>query len=147
MLIREVRPEETESWLVIRMALWPETDEPQHRREMALMLSDAKRFALFVCQDQRGELAGFAEVSLRAWAEGCESSPVGYLEGGYVAEHARRQGIGGELVTAAEDWARSRGCTEMGSNTELANRVSETAHLRLGYRVAARVTAFRKRLT
>ena len=103
MLIREVRPEDTESWLVMRMALWPETDEPQHRREMAMMLSDDERFAVLVCQDPHGELVGFAEVSLRGWAEGCESSPVGYLEGWYVAEHARRQGIGGRLVAAAED--------------------------------------------
>ena len=147
MLIRAMRPEDTESWLVMRMALWPETDEPQHRREMAMMLSDEERFAVLVCQDPNGELDGFAEVSLRAWAEGCESSPVGYLEGWYVAEHARRQGIGAGLVAAAEDWARSRGCTEMASDTELANRVSEAAHLRLGYQVAARVTAFRKRLT
>jgi aminoglycoside 6'-N-acetyltransferase I len=147
MLIREVGPEDTESWLVMRMTLWPETGEPQHRREMAMMLSDDQRFAVLVCQDPHGELVGFAEVSLRAWAEGCESSPVGYLEGWYVAEQARRQGIGGGLVGAAEDWARSRGCTEMASDTELANRVSETAHLRLGYQVAARVTAFRKRLT
>jgi aminoglycoside 6'-N-acetyltransferase I len=146
MMIRDVRPEDTESWLVMRMALWPETDEPQHRREMAMMLSDDERFAVLVCQDPHGDLVGFAEVSLRAWAEGCESSPVGYLEGWYVAEPARRQGIGRRLVAAAEDWARSRGCTEMASDTELANRVSETAHLRLGYQVAARVTAFRKRL-
>jgi len=147
MLIRAVRPEDTESWLVMRMALWPETDEPQHRREMAMMLSDDERFAVLVCQDSLGDLVGFAEVALRAWAEGCESSPVGYLEGWYVAEHARRHGIGGGLVAAAEDWARAHGCTEMASDTELANRVSETAHLRLGYQVAARVTAFRKRLT
>jgi aminoglycoside 6'-N-acetyltransferase I len=86
-------------------------------------------------------------VSLRAWAEGCESFPVGYLEGWYVAERVRRPGVGGGLVAAAEDWARSRGCTEMGSDTELANRVSEAAYLRLGYQVAAKVTAFRKRLT
>ena len=146
-MIRAVRPEDTESWLVMRMALWPETDEPQHRREMAMMLSDEERFAVLVCQDPNGELDGFAEVSLRAWAEGCESSPVGYLEGWYVAQHARRQGIGAGLVAAAEDWARSRGCNEMASDTELANRISEAAHLRLGYQVVARVTAFRKRLT
>jgi len=147
MLIRAVRPEDTESWLVMRLALWPETDEPQHRREMAMMLSDDERFAVLVCQDPHGELLGFAEVSLRAWAEGCESSPVGYLEGWYVAERVRRQGIGAGLAAAAEEWARSRGCTEMASDTELANRVSEAAHLRLGYQVAARVTALRKRLT
>ena len=103
MMIRDVRPEDTESWLVMRMALWPETDESQHRKEMAMMLSDDERFAVFVCQDPHGELLGFAEVSLRGWAEGCESSPVGYVEGWYVAEHARRQGIGGRLVVAAED--------------------------------------------
>jgi aminoglycoside 6'-N-acetyltransferase I len=147
MMTRPVRPEETEAWLVMRMALWSETDEPQHRKEMAMMLSDEERSDVLVCQDPHGELFGFAEVSLRAWAEGCESSPVGYLEGWYVAEHARRQGIGGRLVVAAEDWARSRGCIEMASDTEMTNRLSEAAHLRLGYQVAARVIAFRKPLT
>jgi hypothetical protein len=47
------------------MSLWSERDEPQHRKEMAMMLSDAERFAVFVCQDPNGELAGFADVSLR----------------------------------------------------------------------------------
>lgn len=116
MLIREGRPEETESWLVMRKALWPETDEPQHRREMALMLSGAERFARFLCQASHGELTGFAEASLRVCGEGCESSPVGYLEDWHVAEHSRRQGIGSELTAAAEDWVCSRGCTEMGSS-------------------------------
>jgi aminoglycoside 6'-N-acetyltransferase I len=147
MIVRRLRPEEKEAWLALRMSLWPETDEPEHRKEMAMMLSDEERFAVCVCQDPHGELVGFAEVSLRSWAEGCQSSPVGYLEGWFVAKHARRQGIGGRLVAAAEDWARSRGCTEMASDTELANRVSEAAHLRLGYRIAAKVTAFHKRLT
>ena len=146
MMIRSARPADAEQWLSMRMSLWPETDEPQHRKEMAMMLSDAERFAVLVCQDPQGDLVGFAEVSLRAWAEGCESSPVGYLEGWYVAEPARRQGIGGRLVSAAEEWARSRGCKEMASDTELKNRVSEAAHLRLGYQVAARVIAFRKAL-
>jgi len=60
MMIRDVRPEDIESWLVMRMALWPETGEPQHRKEMAMMLSDEERFAVFVCQDPHGELLGFA---------------------------------------------------------------------------------------
>jgi aminoglycoside 6'-N-acetyltransferase I len=146
MMIRGVAPEDTESWLAMRIALWPETDEPKHRKEMAMMLSDAERMAVLVCQDLSGGLVGFAEVSLRDWAEGCESSPVGYLEGWYVTEAARRQGIGALLVAAAEGWARSRGCLEMASDTELTNRASEIAHMRLGYQVAARLTAFRKRL-
>ncbi len=67
----------------MRTALWPETSEAQHRKEMEFMVSVADRYAVFVCED-RGTLIGLAEVSLREWAEGCGSSPVGYLEGWYV---------------------------------------------------------------
>ena len=147
MMIRQLGPEDADAWFSLRVALWPETNASQHRKEMTMMLSDADRFAVFVSQDAQGVLVGFAEVSLRFWAEGCESSPVGYLEGWFVAPQARRQGIGGRLVCAAEGWAHARGCTEMASDTELENRVSEAAHLRLGYGVAAKVTAFCKRLT
>jgi len=146
MIIRHVNPEETEAWLGMRTALWPETKEQQHRKEMAMMLSDRFRLAVFVCEDRDGSLVGFAEASLREWAEGCSSSPVGYLEGWYVDPHARRRGVGSALLKAAEEWARARGCTEMASDTELGNEASEVAHRALGYQVASRVVAFRKRL-
>jgi aminoglycoside 6'-N-acetyltransferase I len=72
------------------------------------------------CPKTLGEsVVGFAEVSLRVRAEGCGSSPVGYLEGWYVTPSARRGGIGCELMAALEERARSRGCTEMASDTEL----------------------------
>jgi aminoglycoside 6'-N-acetyltransferase I len=146
MIIRHVNPEETEAWLGMRMALWPETEGQLHRKEMAMMLSDARQLAVFVCEDPDGSLVGFAETSLREWAEGCSTSPVGYLEGWYVAPHARRRGVGTALLRAAEEWARARGCVEMASDTELGNEASEVAHRKLGYQVAARVVAFRKRL-
>ena len=145
MIIRPVKPEDAKQWLSMRTALWPDTTQAQHRKEMEFMESVADRYAVLVCEDQES-LIGFAEVSLREWAEGCTSSPVGYLEGWYVAGHARRSGVGGMLVNAAEDWARSRGCTEMASDTDLGNTVSEAAHLKLGFKVAARVVAFRKDL-
>lgn len=44
---------------------------------------------------------GFVEASLRPYAEGCDTRPVGYLEGGYVAPEWRGQGIGRALVEAA----------------------------------------------
>ncbi len=51
-----------------------------------------------------------------------------------------------KLLTTAEDWARSRDCTEMASDTDLGNATSEAAHVKLGYQVAAKVVAFRKDL-
>lgn len=130
----------------MRSALWPETADEDHRKEMSMMLSEPDRFTVFVCEDAQGSLVGFTEVSLRVWAEGCRSSPVGYLEGWYVAPHAREKGVGTDLIAASEDWARSRGCTEMASDTELGNAASEAAHQKLGYEVACTMVAFRKAL-
>lgn len=145
-VVRRVMPKDSEKWLSMRLSLWPETDERQHRKEMAMMLSSPDRYGIFVCEDVRKALIGFAEVSLREWAEGCLSSPVGYLEGWYVEKPGRRQGAGAKLLEAAEDWARSHGCTEMASDTNFGNEASEAAHLKLGFQVAARVVAFRKAL-
>jgi len=141
-----IRPEDKADWLSMRLALWPETNPERHRKEIEAALSKSNRYAVFVCEDSPGDLVGFAEVSLREWAEGCLSSPVGHLEGWYVAESFRGQGIGRALLSASEDWARSHGCTEMASDTDIGNEESETAHKKLGFESAAKVIAFRKDL-
>ena len=46
---------------------------------------------------------------MRSYGEGCETSPVGYIEGWYVDPDLRQKGLGGLLFQAAEDWARSEG--------------------------------------
>ncbi len=127
----------------LRIALWPDS-AGDFEREVSEILN-ADHLASFVAE-QDGVLVGFAEVSLRAYAEGCESSPVGYLEGWYVAPTHRRTSVGRRLVEAAEDWARAKGCTEMASNTELHNIQSQQAHARLGYQEVERVVCFRKSL-
>lgn len=144
--IRHLKQNEHEQWLKMRIKLWPETDEKQHRKEMAMMHINSDRFAVIICEKEQGHLIGFSEVSLREWAEGCLSSPVGYLEGWFVEENYRKCGFGRKLLVSSEDWDRSRGCTEMASDTDLDNLESEKAHLRLGFQVTARVTAFKKSL-
>jgi aminoglycoside 6'-N-acetyltransferase I len=101
--------------------------------------------ASFVAEHEQA-LIGFVEVSLRPYAEGCNSSPVGYLEGWYVAPQYGRSGVGRRLVETAEDWARARGCLEMASDTELHNTQSQRAHARLGYQEVVRLVCFRKSL-
>ena len=146
MRVRAVGPQDHDLWLSMRIALWPETERQRHCEEMAMLLSRGDRHAVFVCQAPGDDRIGFAEVSLREWAEGCLSSPVAYLEGWYVAPGFRRRGAGRALLCAAESWARSHGCTEMASDTDIGNRASEAAHARLGFEVAGRVLAFRKDL-
>jgi len=103
-------------------------------------------WAVFLAQLADNTPLGFVEAHLRDYAEGAGSSPVGYLEGWYVRADHRRKGIGAALVGAAEQWAQTRGCVEMGSDTQLGNAVSAAAHARLGYGETERLICFLKRL-
>ncbi|GIW25926.1 aminoglycoside 6'-N-acetyltransferase [Meiothermus sp.] len=141
-MIRSLKPHELEVYLPLRQALWPGADDPS---EVMAQLAHPERFQILVAEEE-GRLVGWAEVSLRDYAEGCETSPVGFLEGWYVAPTHRRRGIGRRLVEAAEDWARAKGCIEMASDTELHNTSSQLAHTRLGYQEVERLVCFRKSL-
>jgi len=96
--------------------------------------------------DEAGEALGFAELSIRPYAEGCVTDRVAYLEGWYVVPKARRAGIGRALVAAAERWARAQGCIEFGSDALIDNEVSEAAHLALGFMEIEQIRCFLKRI-
>lgn len=102
--------------------------------------------AVLVADRGDGSLAGFVEIGSRNYAEGCESSPVAYLEGWYVDPDARGRGLGRRLQRAAEAWAVANGYTEMASDAELQNDVSLKAHIALGFEEVERQVCFRKRL-
>jgi aminoglycoside 6'-N-acetyltransferase I len=133
-------------WLRMRSALWPDCSLDDHHSEMQEQLNDPTRYTVLVVERDDGKLGGFLEASLRAYADGCRTSPVGYIEGWYVDTDLRQQGLGGALVTAAERWAVAQGCTEMASDCELGNDTSLRAHLALGYAEVDRAIQFRKSL-
>ncbi len=147
MPIRYATHDDQSEWLRMRSALWPDCPVGDHRHEMQEQLDDQARYAVFVVERDGGLLGGFLEASLRAYADGCRTSPVGYIEGWYVDADLRQHGWGGELVRAAEQWALAQGCTEMASDCELDNAVSFRAHLALGYEEVDRAIQFRKSLT
>jgi aminoglycoside 6'-N-acetyltransferase I len=129
----------------MRRALWEDCPDEQQVREMEEILGSDSEDVLFA-KRPGGGLCGFLEVSLRSRANGCDTTPVGYIEGWYVDDDVRRQGVGRALVQAAEAWARSRGCCQMASDAELWNEVSHRAHGALGYQEAARLVLFKKDL-
>jgi aminoglycoside 6'-N-acetyltransferase I len=105
--------------------------------------SDAE---VFIAERADGSPAGFVEVATRPYADGCETSPVGYVEAWYVEPNARQAGLGRSLLLAAEAWARERGYHEMASDAQLDNEVSHAAHRRSGYEEVDRVVQYRKLL-
>ena len=102
--------------------------------------------ATFVIERAGGLLGGFIEMGQRNYAEGCDASPVAYIEGWYVDKDLRGQGWGAKLVMAGEAWARDQALTEIASDTWLDNETSIQAHLTLGYRESVLLVHFVKKL-
>lgn len=138
MIIRPVVDRDRSEWMRMRQALWPDCDD---------LAIGPEPNAVFVAERESGGLGGFAEVSTRPYADRCDTSPVGYLEGWYVDPDLRRSGVGRALVEAAEKWAIEQGYTEMGSDCLIDNDISLRAHLALGYQEKERIICFCKRLS
>ena len=73
----------------MREALWPDCSDADNDGWFAR--PDAA--TLLAVRDD-GSLCGFVEVGARPYAEGCDSSPVGYIEGWWVDADMRKRGVG-----------------------------------------------------
>jgi aminoglycoside 6'-N-acetyltransferase I len=102
--------------------------------------------AVFIAERPNGTSCGFVEVGTRSYADGCDTSPVAYIEAWYVDQDVRKMGYGRALLVAAEAWARRAGYREIASDALLDNTVSHQAHLRSGYEEVDRVVQYRKTL-
>jgi len=147
LIVRPAQGTDRCSWERMREALWP-TRLGEHAREIeryfAGELSEPSQVLLAF--DQHGEAVGLVELSIRAYAEGCVTDRVAYIEGWYVEPVARRKGVGSALVAAVESWARSQGCVELGSDAEAGNVASAAAHRALGFTETGVIRCFRKSL-
>ncbi len=143
--VRRATADDKPEWLRMRLLLWPEVGSAGLLEDMDRMLEDDLT-PVFILKRPEGGLGGFLEAGTRKYAEGCVTAPVGYIEGWFVDEDLRGQGFGHRLVRAAEDWARSQGLKEMGSDTWLDNEGSIRAHLAMGYQEVERLIHFAKTL-
>ena len=125
--------------------LWPDHTVEEMCAEFAEIL--AKPDAAFFLAYAEETAVGFAQCQLRYdYVEGTDSSPVGYLEGIYVTEEYRKQGVARELLTACESWAKEKGCTEFASDCELENTQSLQFHRNVGFEEANRIICFTKKI-
>jgi len=145
--VRNAESADSTHWHHLRCELWPGRDAA-HEREIQVYfesgLPGLDGVLVAESAESASRIVGFAELSLRHYAEGCTSSPVGYLEGWFVVPGARSAGVGRALVAAAEEWARERGCSEFASDTEAENEDSRSAHLHCDFDEVGLIRCFRK---
>lgn len=146
----DVRPAtlaDAPAWSAMRVALWPDEADVAAPAEMARQIDAARDAVAFLACDAGGSAIGFAEATLRHdYVNGTGSSPVGFLEGWYVAPEWRGRGVGRALVAAVERWSQERGCSELASDALLDNAASHAAHAACGFEETERVVYFRKPL-
>ena len=147
MQIEECTLASLDDWADLRFALWPKSGLAHLRGEAEAMLASGKPIIAVLARVDDGEAVGFAEAGLRHdHVNGCQTSPVAFLEGIYVVPAWRRQGVARRLCAAVEDWSIRQGCSELGSDANLANEVSHQLHQALGFQETQRVVFFRKLL-
>lgn len=123
------------------LQLWPEHSAAGLEEEFSDLLNN-RNAAVFLAYSETGT-AGFAQCGLRSdYVEGTHSSPVGYLEGIFVREDLRRQGIASALLNECRLWCRRMGCTEFASDCELSNGDNLQFHLHSGFAEANRIICF-----
>ncbi len=139
--IRKAGPKDIPAIAALMTQLWPHHTLAEMETELREMMG-REDTAFFLADNM-----GFAQCQLRHdYVEGTDSSPVGYLEGIYVAEEFRHRGVARQLLRACENWAKEKGCQEFASDCELDNTQSLKFHLNVGFSEANRIICFVKKL-
>ncbi|MCG1028785.1 GNAT family N-acetyltransferase [Virgibacillus halodenitrificans] len=144
-MLKEATLQEAKKVANLALHLWSNHTLEELTQEITHLISqpDSKIFLSYYAN----EIIGFVQCQLRYdYVEGTSSSPVGYLEGLFVKEEFRKQGVARSLVNICEEWAKKKGCREFASDCELENVDSLVMHLKLGFGETNRIICFKKDL-
>ena len=144
-MVRVATQKDIETISKMAINVFTNSKEQELKVEFENLLKD-KNVCLIV-KEEKNQIVGFAQVGLRVdYVEGCETSPVGYLEGIFVMPPYRNKGYAKELIKYAESWAKEKGCSEFASDCELENLESLAFHLSIGFEEQNRIICFKKNI-
>ncbi len=142
MTYRQLIKTDFQKWSVLIQELWP-MNGTKLNNEFAELFSKQTG----ICTFNGDNLVGVVHVAIRTdYVAGTSTSPVGYIEGIVVTKSMRKQGIASELLNQAALFAKSKGCSEMGSDIEIDNLESLEFHIKNGYIEQERVVALSKKI-
>ncbi|MBW4434609.1 MAG: GNAT family N-acetyltransferase [Pelatocladus maniniholoensis HA4357-MV3] len=147
MKIVKVTQDDFNEWLELTLKLWP--DESREERQISLTkILQSPREAGFIVRSSDGGAIAFMNLSLRYdYVPGATQSPVAYVEGIYVKDEYRKQGVGTSLIQYAQKWGLENGCVELASDALLENTASYDFHTKVGFQEVERVVTFIKQIT
>lgn len=130
----------------LRRMLWPESTTQDHLSELTDRFHAGESgMAVFIARTDAGEAAGFAEATLRHDpVNGCNTSPVLFLEGIFVLPDHRRRGVAKSLCEAVEAWGDLSDARSLVRMRCLKTRMVRLSTLRSGSRNANGLSSFVK---
>jgi aminoglycoside 6'-N-acetyltransferase I len=143
--IKEANEHDLDSLTELAIALWPENEFSDLRKEFEQLLnSDKDKVIVYLMHAQ---LIAFIHISVRSdYVEGSQDSPTGFIEGIYVKPEYRKKGISKKLIEKGESWLKTKGCSQIGSDIEQSNITSYHFHKSVGFKEVNRLIAFIKNI-
>lgn len=142
-MIREMTISDAPALAEMAIKIWDSDDKVELEQEFIDMTRN-KEYTCFI-KFIDAKAIGFANASLRHdYVEGCETSPVAYLEAIYVEEEHRLLGYAKDLVNRCEEWGREQGAMEFASDCILTNTASYKFHIAIGFKEVNRIICFKK---
>ena len=143
--VRKMAVDDYSVWARMRTELWSKLSAMEHLIDIANWTSRGM-FTGYAALLPSQDAVGFAEISIRDYANGCREQPVPFLEGIWVDPQHRGHGVAKALLNGiCEDLSRS-GFTELCSDAGIDNHASHAAHQSWGFAETERVVYFRKPL-
>ena len=115
-----------------RRFIMTEHPESGYGRFLVSQLEDPD-CAVLVAEDT-GHVLGYVFASLEGTSWRDLRGPCGFIHDVYVAEEARRRGVGQELARAAIGWIRSRGMGQVVLWSKTKNEAAQRLFATLGFR-------------
>lgn len=144
-MIRKMQKTDRMLWAAMRLQLWDKHARDAHLSDIDNILSN-KQNAGYIALLANHQAVGFAEISLRQYANGCSKQPVPFLEGIWVKPAYRQQGIAQALISQITTDLIAKGFDELCSDAEIDNTRSYKPHQNWGFDEIERVICFRKKL-
>ena len=130
-------------WTKLAIMLFPHSSYEEEFEFHQKALKSEKEFGFLYKKDDK--YIGFMNLSIRHdYVNGTDVSPVVFIEAIYVLEEYRQSGVGLELVSHAEDFAKQREITQIASDCLVDNNLSEVFHKSCGFAEVERVICFVK---
>ena len=140
--IRFTKEEDTEALSNLAGQLGYPSTSQQVLGRLTVLLARPDENAIFVA-DQNGRLLGWVHAHLYRLLVDDPEVEIGGL---IVDESVRGQGIGEQLMQAAETWAKKMGCSSVYLRSNTVRTSAHEFYKRIGYEIVKSQYAFRKRI-